>query len=143
MLLTLYTTAASSAVLSGGFFCTCFGVACYLLLLRPGMQQALLLSLPEEGLLLILCFFGYFFVRFFCAATSPKTHQQRPRLLRNTRTVIKALLLIRTRLVYIYCIPFRLRMDQASHNLLMAVGGWGVLLPPCYRTDVLAYHSVP
>ena len=35
------------------------------------------------------------------------------------------------------------RMDQANHNLLMAVGGWGVLLPPCYRTAVLAYHSVP
>ena len=35
------------------------------------------------------------------------------------------------------------RMDQASHNLLVAVGGWGVLLPPCRRTAVLAYHSVP
>ena len=35
------------------------------------------------------------------------------------------------------------RMDQANHNLLMAVGGWGVLLPPCYRTAVLAYHPVP
>ena len=35
------------------------------------------------------------------------------------------------------------RMDQANHDLLMSIGEWGVLLPPCYRAAVLAYHSVP
>ena len=35
------------------------------------------------------------------------------------------------------------RMDQSNHNLLMAVGGWGVLLSPCYFTAVRVYHSVP
>ena len=30
-------------------------------------------------------------------------------------------------------------MDQANHNILMAVVGWGILLPPCYCTAVLAY----
>ena len=34
-------------------------------------------------------------------------------------------------------------MHQASHNLLVAVGGWGVLLLPSYRAAVLAYPSVP
>ena len=35
-------------------------------------------------------------------------------------------------------------MDQGSHNLLTAVGVWGVLLSPCYRTAVMAYiwHTI-
>ena len=32
------------------------------------------------------------------------------------------------------------RMDQANHNLLMAVGGWGALLLPCYRTAVTIFY---
>ena len=35
------------------------------------------------------------------------------------------------------------RIDQANHNLLISVGEWSFLLPPCYRTAVLTYHSVP
>ena len=33
------------------------------------------------------------------------------------------------------------RMDQANHNLLMAVGGWGLLLPPGYRIILLYGHT--
>ena len=29
----------------------------------------------------------------------------------------------------------------ANHNLLMAVGGWGVLLSPCYRTAFKYWHT--
>ena len=35
------------------------------------------------------------------------------------------------------------RMDQAGHNLLVAVGGWGVLLPPSYRILLYWHTTMP